>query len=250
MADLLKELDANPEMSKQFEEMMKELNDSAALAGAGADLGDDLGDAIASGAGADPTAKAPTAAAGPSAAAGGEALPPADFQETIRRTMERMQTSSDTASAAAQSSAAAGSADDFMATLLKEMEGSGLGSDEDFSKMLMGMMEQLTNKEILYEPMKELDDKFPDWLRENGDKIKKADKERYLTQQTLVREIVGKFEEQGYSDESPTCREFIVERMQKVPSPGSLPVADLFHADSISYRCKQLVVLHQISSAI
>lgn len=214
MADLLKELEANPDMSKQFEEMMKELNDSAALAGAGADLGDDLGEAIASGTGVDATAKA--TGSGPSAATGGEALPPADFQETIRRTMERMQTSSDTASAAAQSSAAAGSADDFMATLLKEMEGSGLGNDEDFSKMLMGMMEQLTNKEILYEPMKELDDKFPDWLKENGDKIKKADKERYLTQQTLVREIVGKFEESGYSDESPACREYIVERMQKV----------------------------------
>jgi peroxin-19 len=104
--------------------------------------------------------------------------------------------------------------------MLKEMEKGGMGgafgSDEDFSKMLMGMMEQLTNKEILYEPMKELDQKFPGWLAENGEKTGKEDLQRYQTQAQLVREIVGKFEETGYSDEKVECREYIVERMQKV----------------------------------
>jgi peroxin-19 len=137
------------------------------------------------------------------------------FQETIKKTMERMQTSSDTAASAAASS----SQDDILAQMLASMESGGFGGeggDEDFSKVLMGMMEQLTNKDILYEPMKELDDKFPKWMEENKAKVEKDDLKRYEEQQTLVREIVGRFERKGYSDDNAQDREYIVERMQKV----------------------------------
>ena len=82
--------------------------------------------------------------------------------------------------------------------------------------MLMGMMEQLTNKEILYEPMKELHVKFPDWMERNRGKTKGEDLKRYEEQQRLVGEIVGRFEMKGYSDERAEDREFIVERMQLV----------------------------------
>ena len=137
------------------------------------------------------------------------------FQDTIKKTMERMQSSSDTATSAAASS----SQDDMLAQMLASMESGGFGGeggDEDFSKILMGMMEQLTNKDILYEPMKELDDKFPKWMENNKDKVDKADLKRYEEQQTLVREIVGRFEKKGYSDSNAQDREYIVERMQKV----------------------------------
>jgi peroxin-19 len=80
----------------------------------------------------------------------------------------------------------------------------------------MGMMEQLTNKDILYEPMKELDDKFPKWMQDNKEKVAKEDLTRYEEQQTLVREITARFERQGYSDENAQDRAYIVERMQKV----------------------------------
>jgi len=146
------------------------------------------------------------------------------FQETIKKTMERMQSSSDTATSAAASS----SQDDILAQMLASMEsggfgGAGEGGDEDFSKVLMGMMEQLTNKDILYEPMKELDDKFPAWMDKNKEKCEKDDLKRYEEQQTLVREIVGRFERKGYSDDNAQDREYIVERMQKMQAAGSPP---------------------------
>ena len=78
------------------------------------------------------------------------------------------------------------------------------------------MMEQLTNKDILYEPMKELDDKFPAWMEKNKEKTAKDDLKRYEEQKTLVREIVGRFERKGYSDDNRQDREYIVERMQNV----------------------------------
>lgn len=144
-----------------------------------------------------------------------------NFQDTIKKTMERMQNSSDTATSAAASS----SQDDILAQMLASMEGGGFGGeggDEDFSKILMGMMEQLTNKDILYEPMKELDDKFPKWMENNKEKVAKDDLKRYEEQQTLVREIVGRFEKKGYSDANAQDREYIVERMQKVCSSSRL----------------------------
>lgn len=139
----------------------------------------------------------------------------ASFQETIRRTMERMQNSGEQATAAA----ASGTEDDFMSEMLKQLSSgdfNGEGSEEDFSKMLMGMMEQLTNKEILYEPMKELNDKFPEWLEKNGATTPAEDLKRYEEQRTLVAEIVTKFEERTYSDSNSADREYIVDRMQKV----------------------------------
>lgn len=146
------------------------------------------------------------------------AAPAADasFQDTIRQTMERMQNSGEQATAAA----ASGGADDFMSELLKQMSsgdfGGGEGSEDDFSKMLMGMMEQLTTKEILYEPMKDLNEKFPQWMEKNKASTPADDLKRYEEQQSIVKEIVERFEKSTYADTNSEDREYIIERMQKV----------------------------------
>ena len=187
---------------KEFQDLMKEMGNAVG--------NDPLG--AGAGTGAKPAAAGPSSskAEGESAAKGD-----ATFQESIRKTMERMRESGDAAGAAA----AASSEDDILAQMLKEMESGnfgGEGNEEDFSKILMGMMEQLTNKEILYEPMKELNDKFPDWMEKNKGKVEADDWKRYEEQQVLVKEIVARFEKKGYSDENTQDREYIVERMQKV----------------------------------
>lgn len=137
------------------------------------------------------------------------------FQATIQETMERMQASEENVTAAATSE----DPDEILTQMLKEMQAGsaeGAESEEDFSQMLMGMMEQLTNKDILMEPMKELHDRFPAWMAKNRSKVKEDDLKRYETQQRLVGEIVGRFNEKNYSDSNPHDREFIVERMQQV----------------------------------
>ena len=203
MAELLGEIETSPNMQAQLEMMLKELGGAAAL-----------GEAAGSG-----TAPAPAAGStsGPSKdkSAPSATATEESFQETIKKTMERMQASGDQATAAAASD----NTDDLLAEMMKAMQAGGLdgeGGEEDFSKMLLGMMEQLTNKEILYEPMKELDDKFPEWMQKNEGKVAKDDMKRYKEQQVFVREIVGKFEEKTYKDDNAADREYIVDRMQKV----------------------------------
>ncbi|KAL7942185.1 Pex19 protein family domain-containing protein [Trichoderma barbatum] len=240
IAGLLANLEQSPELQAQFEEMFKQM---------GAEMGAELeaeeqekqepqsnskDKSTPSAAGASTSAStsapasAPTSApaAAPTKAAQptGEGSGGAAFQDTIRRTMERMQSSGEQATAAA----AAGGDDDFLAEMLKQLTAGEFagGNEEDFSKMLMGMMEQLTNKEILYEPMKELHDKFPAWLAKNKDSVPADDLKRYMEQKTIVEEIVAKFNEPTYSDSNAADREYIVDRMQRMQAAGS-PPADL-----------------------
>ena len=222
MASMLKELEQNPDMAKQFEAMM------AQLGGAGAFPGTEVanpksGDARKPPRPAPPmTGKAQESAASPTStktpASASTSQADSDFQSTIRKTMDRMKASSDSATAATPESDS--DPEDMIANLLKEMQAANGGADgegdDSFSKMLLGMMEQLTNKEILYEPMKELDQKFPGWLEEKKGTLSKEDRERYTVQKGLVSEIVGRFEREGYSDGNAEDREFIVEKMQKV----------------------------------
>lgn len=209
MADLLGEFEKNPEMQKEFDNMFKSIS-------IGEVDGIDSSPAAA-------TTGAATAGSSTGASASATAGE-ASFQDTIRRTMERMQASGDQATAAAAES----STEDLLAEMMKQLgqggsPGLGEGSEEDFSKMLMGMMEQLTNKEILHEPMKELHDKFPEWLEKNKATTSAEDLKRYEEQQVLVREIVGKFDEPSYSDSNAADREYIVNRMQKMQDLGSPP---------------------------
>jgi len=209
MADMLKELEENPDMARQFEEMMAQLGAPLAQMQASSTKSADL----------KATSKAATASTTNIASAAAPAShSPAekDFQSTIRKTMERMQ-ASDTASTAATSSP---DDDDMLATLLRELQSANGGADgtgdDSFSKMLLGMMEQLTNKEVLYEPMKELDQKFPAWLESKKGDLNEDDRQRHEKQRGLVREIVERFEREGYSDGNAEDREFVVDRMQKV----------------------------------
>ncbi|KAJ9498367.1 Peroxisome chaperone and import receptor [Exophiala xenobiotica] len=149
----------------------------------------------------------------------------ASFEDTIRKTMARMESSSAAASSATAQSAK--SEEDMLAEMLRALDSEGAGEggdgDADLSKMFLGMMEQLTNKDMLYEPMKELSTKFPDWLDQNKGKVPTEEYQRFTRQQAIVNEIVGKFESTGYSDDDPKCREYVWEKMQAMQAEGAPP---------------------------
>ena len=166
------------------------------------------------------------------------------FQKSIRKTVERMQASSDQAGSAMEQEGS----DDFLGQIMKEMHNNDLPAGDDnegLNKMLMGMMEQLTNKDILYDPMKELDNKFPAWIGQNEAKTMPEDMKRYEQQQELVQEIVGRFERKDYSDSNAADREFIVDRMQQVRLLSPLKPMSL-----TEHRCKPLVVLQPTLSVV
>ena len=68
-----------------------------------------------------------------------------------------------------------------MTQLLSGMGDAGDG-DFDMSKLLVDMLEQLSSKEVLYEPIKDLNTKFPEYLQQNKDKLDEAKYKNYTQQ--------------------------------------------------------------------
>ncbi|KAI4237887.1 MAG: hypothetical protein LQ349_001508 [Xanthoria aureola] len=202
MAALMGDGEETPEMRKEIQAVLQELGAAVETEPASIPQTSDIGQAF------------PAAAADES------------FQDAILRTVQRMQDSGNIANVEA---AAGEGSDDILAQMLEEMQNgdsSASAGEPEFSKMLMTMMEQLTNKDILYDPMKELNDKFPDWMSDHKASVEADDLLRYQRQQRLITEIVCKFEESTYSDANAKDREHIVKLMQEMQAAGS-PPADL-----------------------
>ncbi|KAH1338090.1 hypothetical protein KXX67_000937 [Aspergillus fumigatus] len=185
--------------------MAEEGESAGAAAGAGARVGPSAGGSSGSATGAE------------------KATAPESFNDAIQRTINRMKESGDKATAAATEDG--GISEDMLMQLLKGLEaGVGNGGDDlDLTQMIAGVMEQFSNKEMLYEPMKELDAKWGPWLKENKGKVPAEDMKRYEKQAKLVTEIVAKFEEEEYTDEDPKYRQAVWEKMQQMQALGSPP---------------------------
>ncbi|KAL4897011.1 Pex19 protein family-domain-containing protein [Aspergillus ambiguus] len=161
--------------------------------------------------------------AGPSTGAETNAPPAESFNDAIQRTINRIKESGDKTTEEVTGDDVS---DDLVAQLLKAVEaGASAGDDGDLTKMFMGMMEQLSNKDMLYEPMKELHGKFGPWIAANkgSEKVSAEDMARYESQAEIVSQIVTKFEEPGYTDEDPKCREYVWEKMQEMQAAGNPP---------------------------
>ena len=218
MAEMMRELESNPDMAKQFEDMMSgQIGSQEASGFNGANSTEDV--------------HSNDSAQRSSVSADTSTIPGQSFQDSIRKTMDRMRESNESASAANAGSGNP-SEEDFMTQMINEIAQAGGGdgnSEESFNNMLLGMMEQLTNKDILYEPMKELDTKFPAWLAERepgqpkAETISDTDRTKYKEQHELVQAIVERFEKPTYSDDKPEDRKFIVEKMQKMQAAGAPP---------------------------
>lgn len=148
--------------------------------------------------------------------------PNKSFEDTIKQTMSRLNDSDAQAKSATQKSTS-NSEEDMLAEMLKALDGSG-GGEDGISKMVLDMMQQLTQKDMLYEPMKELHDQYPEWLQKNKPpKVKQEDYDRYVKQSEIVKDITNKFEEPSFSDEDEKCKTYIWDRMQEMQAQGAPP---------------------------
>ena len=82
--------------------------------------------------------------------------------------------------------------EEIMQEMMKEFEHMGQKGDSD--QVVNGMMHQLLDKEIMYEPMKQVNDKFPEWLAKNKPYLSKTDYERYGRQYQGFQRIVHVYE--------------------------------------------------------
>ncbi|KAI0764748.1 Pex19 protein family-domain-containing protein [Fomes fomentarius] len=141
------------------------------------------------------------------------------FQENIRKAMEKLKESD----RAADEAATKGNdgLEDIFSRLGADLDSTE--SEEELKGMLETMMSQLMSKDVLYEPLKELHDKFPSYLEDHASTLSTEDKTRYDKQSKVVAQIVATFEDSSYTDDDPQKGLKIVELMQEMQEHGSPP---------------------------
>ena len=79
-----------------------------------------------------------------------------------------------------------------MQSLMKEFE--KMMETEGFDDAFTGFMDQMTKKEFLYEPLKELSEKYTIWLAAKKNEISDSDTTRYEGQLHVINEIVHMYD--------------------------------------------------------
>ncbi|XP_074592560.1 peroxisome biogenesis protein 19-2-like isoform X1 [Curcuma longa] len=104
---------------------------------------------------------------------------------------------------------------------VKQFEAEIAGS-QDVESIVETMMQQLLSKEILHDPMKEIGERYPKWLEEHKDVLKKEDYDRYYHQYELILKLNEVY------DKEPENFSKIVDLMQKMQECGQ-PPSDIVH---------------------
>lgn len=190
LQDLIKDLNIqDPETKGQFEELLKNLKEE----------------------GSNETAKDPK-----------------DFDNIMKDTMERLKSSGKNIDEQIKNDQNAANPEDMLTQLLSGL-GGGEGGNMDMSKLLVDMLEQLSSKEVLYEPIKDLNTKFPDYLKEKKGSIPEDQHANYTKQYHITNEIILLFESSTYNDEDKEQREKVntlLESLQELGQPPSDLVGD------------------------
>lgn len=140
------------------------------------------------------------------------------FQSRIRNTMNKLKESESGLKSSDPSSAATST--DPLEALLSQLGGE---DEEEMQGVLEAMMGQLMGKDILYEPLKELSDKFPDYLKANANTLASDDKSRYDAQIVCMKQLLEIFESKDYTDNDDKTRSKVVDLMGELQRHGSPP---------------------------
>lgn len=79
------------------------------------------------------------------------------------------------------------------------------------------MMQQLLSKDILYDPMKEIGERYPKWLEDHKASLNKEEYDRYFHQYELIKQLNEVYEN------DPGNFTKIVDLMQKMQECGQPP---------------------------
>ncbi|EGN94538.1 hypothetical protein SERLA73DRAFT_188497 [Serpula lacrymans var. lacrymans S7.3] len=171
-------------------------------------------------------ATAPSAKASSSGSIPKPVPPPADdYQARIRATMNKLKESESTLNQS-QNQASSDPLEALLAQLGQgglEGLGEGEGGEEQLQGMLETMMGQLMSKDVLYEPLKELSDKFPAYLTKNAATLSASDKSRYEAQVSCIERLLVIFDAPGYKDDNKEKKEEVLHAMSELQSHGSPP---------------------------
>ncbi|GMI03700.1 hypothetical protein TrVE_jg3584 [Triparma verrucosa] len=112
--------------------------------------------------------------------------------------------------------------EDIMSQMMGEFE--KMGEKEDYQEVIDGMMRQLLSKELMYDPMKQVCIKYPEWLAEAKSQLTEEEYIRYGTQYQYFQRIVAVYETEP--DNYPRLMELMSD-IQEYGQPPSEIIKEL-----------------------
>ncbi len=104
----------------------------------------------------------------------------------------------------------------MMSSLMNDFE--QLNNSQDSNDVVDGVMKQLLDKELMYQPMKEVCTRYPKWLATHKDQLTEEEYQKYGTQYQYFQRIVRLYET------DPGNFDRLMELMQDIQEYGQPPV--------------------------
>ena len=104
----------------------------------------------------------------------------------------------------------------MMGSLMQDFE--QLNTSHDSNDVVDNVMKQLLDKDLMYEPMKEVCTRYPAWLATHKDTLSSQEYQRYGTQYQYFQRIVRLYETEPYNFDR------LMELMQDIQEYGQPPV--------------------------
>lgn len=95
-------------------------------------------------------------------------------------------------------------------------------SNPEFQSVMEGMVNQMISKDVLYEPMKELREKYPKWLAEKHSTLPEEEYAKYIKQYDVVQKICCVYESPNGGGSAEQMQE-VVQLMQEMAEYGQPP---------------------------
>ncbi|GLD93492.1 hypothetical protein PINS_up002084 [Pythium insidiosum] len=112
--------------------------------------------------------------------------------------------------------------EEMMEEMLRKFE--TMGEKSDFQDLVDGMMQQLLSKDVMYDPMKQICERYPSWLAEKQPLLPAEDYERYGKQYQYFQRIIAVYESEP--DNFAKLSE-LMQAMQETGQPPSEIVKEL-----------------------
>ncbi|CAI5714622.1 unnamed protein product [Hyaloperonospora brassicae] len=112
--------------------------------------------------------------------------------------------------------------EEMMSEMMKKFE--EMGEKDDFQDLVDGMMQQLLSKDVMYDPMKQICERYPEWLAEKEALLPKEEHERYRKQHQFFQQIVAVYETEP---DNYTRLSGLMQEMQDTGQPPTEIVQDL-----------------------
>jgi peroxin-19 len=82
--------------------------------------------------------------------------------------------------------------EDMMEDMMAQFE--ALGEKEDYNDVIDGVMKQLLSRNLMYEPTKQICEKFPEWLAIHKSKLSEADYTNYGLQYQAFQKLLAVYD--------------------------------------------------------